>query len=57
MATEIKIIVCYWKDKSLLFKQKYFSRHNLKQYSLIIIAGNIIFEETWWYTFLIARKW
>ena len=43
METKIKTIVCYWKDKSLLFKQKGFSKDNLKQYSLIITAGNINF--------------
>ena len=31
------------KNRSLLFKQKCFSKNNLKQYSLIITAGNIIF--------------
>ena len=31
------------KTKGLLFKRKYFSENNLKQYSLIITAGNIIF--------------
>ena len=43
MATKIITIVCYWKSKGLLFKQKCFSKNNLKQYNLIITAGNTIF--------------
>ena len=40
---QIKIIVHYWKAKDLLFKQKWCSRSNLKQYSLIVTAGSIKF--------------
>ena len=38
-----KIIVYYWKTKGLLFKQKWCSKSNLKQYSLIATAGSIKF--------------
>ena len=43
MATRIKIIVYYWKNKGLLFKQKWCSKSNLKKYSLIATAGSIKF--------------
>ena len=43
MAIRIKIIVYYWKTKGLLFKQKWCSKSNLKQYSLIATAGSIKF--------------
>ena len=38
-----QIIVYYWKTKGQLFKQKWCSKSNLKQYSLIATAGGIKF--------------
>ena len=43
MATKIKMIVYYWKTKGLLFKQKWCSESNLKQYSLIVSEGSVKF--------------
>ena len=43
MAAKIKMIVCYWKNKGLLFKQKWQSESNLKQYSLIVAVGSVKF--------------
>ena len=44
------MIVYHWKTKGLLFKQKWFFKNNLKQYSLIATADSIIFlKKNWWY--------
>ena len=43
MATKIKMIVCYWKTKRSIVQGKQFLKNNLKQYSLIITAVDIIF--------------
>ena len=43
LATKLKLLSVIEKTKGLLFKQKCFPKSNLKQYSLIITAGNIIF--------------
>ena len=43
MATKIRMIVYYWKNKRSIFKQKCFSKNNLKQYSSIVNACSIIF--------------
>ena len=43
MVTKIKMIVYYWKNNGLLFKQKWCSNSNLKQYGLIVTAGSVKF--------------
>ena len=43
MAPESKLLSIIEKTKGLLFKQKWCSKSNLKQYSLIATAGSIKF--------------